>query len=471
MYQTLRSFCSLKSSEKNSGSLKELWFISFPLMLSLMSSSLMFFADRLFLAQYSIEAHNAATSAGNMVAFLQFIFICTTCIAEVFVGQYNGAGEKSKIGSPVWQMIWLSLFSSLIFFPIGIYGGSFLFSASRYEVMEIEYFRYLMLCGPIFCLSGAISAFYIGRGSLVFATTITISANILNAILAYFLILGYEPYFSSLGIKGAAYATGISQGLQSLIMFLDFMRKKNRLMYGTGKWHFVWSEFYKCLKFGIPSSIAHTIEILAWALFFRMLMNVSDDHITVASIAQTILFLFTFMTEGISKGAMALASNMVGAKKWNRIWKLLFSGVKFYSIVFLLLGFFLVIDPSYIIHLFVSPEDEGGRLYTLIASSCLWIWLFFLFDGIHWLVVGLLTAAGDSKFVLKTGSTTIWVFALLPAYILIVHFGISPDLAWAITAFYALAISCIYLLRFYSELWKEELVKSELYPCALLEYT
>lgn len=458
MFQKIESFCSLKSSEKNSGSLKELWIISFPLMLSLMSSSLMFFADRLFLAQYSIDAHNAATSAGNIVAFLQFIFICTTCIAEVFVGQYNGAGEKSKIGRPVWQMIWLSLFSSLIFFPIGFYGGEFIFSGSRYEAMEIEYFRYLMLCGPIFCLSGAISAFYIGRGSLAFATSITIGANILNAILAYFLILGCEPYFGPQGIKGAAYATGISQGIQSFIMFLDFMRKENRQTFGTGKWHFVWTEFYKCLSFGVPSSLAHTIEILAWALFFRMLMNVSDDHITVASVAQTILFLFTFMTEGISKGAMALASNMVGAKKWNTIWKLLFSGVKFYCIVFVILGFFLVVEPSYIIQLFVPSNEQNSKLYVLIASSCLWVWLFFLFDGIHWLVVGLLTATGDSKFVLKTGSTTIWFFALLPTYVLVVHFGVSPDLAWAITAFYALTISSIYLLRFYSERWKEKLL-------------
>lgn len=439
-----------------SGSLKELCLISLPLILSLMSSSLMFFADRLFLAQYSLTAHNAAASAGNIVSFLHFPFICTACIAEVFVGQFNGANQKKEIGSIIWQVIWLSIFSILFFVPLGVWAGAYIFAGSRYFEQEVVYFRYLMLGAPIFCLAAGLSAFYIGRGSLRFVTISTVAANILNAILAAVLINGWQPFIAPQGIKGAALATIISQALLTLLMLFDFVSKKNRVRYNTCQWAFYWTKFYDCLRLGFPASMAHTIEILAWAIFFRMLMHVSDEHIAVASIAQTILFLFTFITEGVSKGATVVASNMIGAKQWKHIWKLLRSGLKFYGIAFLALSFFFIYRPQLLIQLFLPAGDPSiGTLHALVASSCVWIWLFFLFDGVHWLVVGLLTAAGDTNFVLKTGSTMIWLFALLPTYVLIVRLDFSPDLAWAISALYALAIALVYLGRFYSERWKE----------------
>lgn len=446
------------SASMLTGSMRELWTLSFPLMLSLMSSSLMFFWDRLLLAQFSMDAHNAATSAGTWVTFLQFAFLCTTCIGEVFVGQYNGAGEEKKIGKPVWQMIWLSLSTILIFIPLGIFAGDALFASSPYALLEIDYFRYMMCFGPIFCLSSALSTFYIGRGCVKFVTATVILANVLNTVLAYFFIFGVESYFPPMGIAGAALATGISQLIQTLILFIDFIRPKYRQRFGTGNFHFDWNEFMKCVRLGFPSSLAHTIEILAWALFFRMLMSAGEEQFTVVSVAQSIFFLFTFLTEGISKGATVIAANLIGAGRGDGLWKLLYSGAKFYALIFVLFGALFLIHPTPLIDLFFTEENAAsGETYALIVSSCLWVWVFFLFDGIHWLVVGLLTAAGDTKFVLKAGSFSVWIFALLPTYVFVVLYGHTPDMAWAITAFYGLAICSIYLARFYGMRWKGNL--------------
>ena len=108
-----------------SGSLRELWAISFPLMLSMMSGSLMIFLDRLLLARFSIDALNACVNATVIAAAWQFAFLTTAAIAEVFVGQYNGAGQHQKIGEPVWQMIWFSLLTGLLFIPLGLFSGPF----------------------------------------------------------------------------------------------------------------------------------------------------------------------------------------------------------------------------------------------------------------------------------------------------------------------------------------------------------
>lgn len=439
------------------GSLRELWAISFPLMLSLMSSSVMYFWDRLLLAHFSIDAHNAAATAGTMALALQFAFVCTAAIAEVFVGQANGSGEQKKLAVPVWQMIWLSLFSLVFFLPAGLFAGQFIFGNSSQGILENSYFTYLMYFGPFFCLNGALSAFYVGRGRVFFATLSIVISNVVNTILAYVLIFGWEPYLPSMGISGAAIAMGVSQAIQALMLAIDFLRSKNRKRYGTGNYYFVLEEFMKCIRVGVPGALAHTIEIFAWALFFQMLATVSDEHLTVVSIGQSIFFLFTFITEGISKGAMALAANFIGAGQWHKVRKLLLSGVKFYVIVFLALGGILAIYPGPLIELFIADAttEMTPEIYKAIAGACLWVWFFFLFDGIHWLVVGLLTAAGDTGFILKAGSSAIWLLALLPTYLFVVLLGCHGDTAWAITAFYGAGICAIYLGRFYSEKWQE----------------
>lgn len=441
-----------------SGSLRELWTISFPLMLSLMSGSCMIFIDRLLLARFSIDALNACVNATVIAAALQFASLTTAAIAEVFVGQYNGAGQYKKIGEPVWQMIWFSILSAIFFIPLGLFAGPLFFFDPMFAHLEIAYFKWLMYFGPIFCLSAALSSFYIGRGSVNFVTAIVILANLLNVVLDLLLIFGFEPFVPSLGIAGAAIATGISQSVQCIILFFGFMLPKYRIQFGTSNWAFNKSCFVQCLKIGLPNSIAHTLEILAWAVFFRMMTMVGDEHITVVAICQSIFMLFAFIAEGVSKGSTAIAANLIGAKQWDLVWKLFRSGIKFYFQAFLVLGLILVVDPGPLIDWFIGGDPtiaSNETIKNVAISACLWMWVYFLFDGIHWLAIGLLTAAGDTKFLLWVSGLSSWFFAVLPIYFFIVIQGHQADVAWLITAVYAFLACVIYLWRFKTEKWRE----------------
>ena len=428
------------------GSLRELWAISFPLMISLLSGSLMLFLDRLLLAQNSLDCLNACTSAGILAQALQFPFISTASIAEVFVGQYNGAGQRGRLGEPVWQMIWLSLFTAFFFTPIALFGGVHIFHDPTYAHLENAFFFWIMLFGPFFCLSAALSTFFIGQGLVKFVTITAVAANILNVGMDLVLI----PHW---GISGAAIATGIAQLLQCVILFIVFFNQKNRTTKGTARWRFNPRRMWDCLAIGLPNAVAHALEIFGWWVFFRMMTNLGHEYITVVAVAQSIFFLFTFITEAVSKGASAIAANLIGAQQWDLVWKLFRSGVRFYFQVFLLLGIVLVIYPDPMIRWFL-PEEGSEAIFPLIRSACLWVWIFFLFDGITWLVVGLLTAAGDTKFVMKVAGFNVWIFALVPIYLFNVHLGYKADVAWVITAFYGLMNASIFFWRFKSEQWR-----------------
>jgi multidrug resistance protein, MATE family len=438
------------------GSLRELWYISFPLMISLMSGSLMLFLDRLFLAHYSLEALNASASASMIAQLIQFWCLSTVCIAEIFVGQYNGAGLQKKVGEPIWQMIWLSLFACLLFIPIGWLGGPLLFHHSAYANLEIEYFEWLMYFGPTTLLSTALSAFYIGRGKVKFVTCIMVVSNFINVGLDYVLIFGWEDWIPSLGVAGAAIATGLAQLFQAIVFFIAFFRPRNQELFGTGRWQLNRELFWQCLTLGLPNAIAHSLELLAWALIFYLMTTLGSEYMTVISVAQSIFFLFTFMTEGVSKGATALASNFIGSNQQDLVWKLFLSGIRFYFLVFILLGTVLAFHPEPLISWFLPDQLETLTPATMQAlkSACFWVWIFFLFDGINWLLVGLLTAAGDTRFIMKVGGLGPWLIALVPIYILVVKQGASADVTWMLIAFYALVSCATYFWRFRSEKWR-----------------
>lgn len=438
------------------GSMRELLQLSFPLIISLMSSGLMIFLDRLFLAHYSLNALNASAHAGATVQFLQFWSIATVCIGEVFVGRFNGAGKMDKLGQPIWQMIWLSIATSLIYLPIGIFAGPFIFFSETYRELEIEFFSVLTCFIPFSAISAAISAFYIGRGQVKFITLVMLGSNLLNIILDIILIFGLDPWVRSYGIAGAAWATGISQICQSLILFWAFFCKSNRQQYGTGRWRINKRLFFSCIKIGLPSAVAHSLEILAWVLIFDLMSRLGSDYMTVVTIAQSILFMFSFVTEGVSKGATAIAANFIGSQKHELVWKLFISGTKFYTTIFLLLSILLVWHPAPLISWFI-PDSTALSEQTLVTiqTACFWVWIYFLLDGICWLLIGLLTAAGDTQFIMKIGGTAPFIFALLPVYLFVFHWGAPPSVTWMMIAFYAFATGSIYFWRFRSERWRE----------------
>ena len=394
-----------------------------------------------------------------MVQLLQFWCIATVSIAEVFVGRYNGANKQDKIGVPVWQMMWLSLFSVIWFLPLALFAGPYLFNHEAYITLEIDYFRNLMFFGPVAALSSALTAFYIGRGRVLFVTLVMGLANCINVGLDLVLIFGLEPWIPSYGISGAAFATGIAQTFQATFFFIAFMKPSNQKIYGTKRWWFNKRLFMKCLHIGIPNAIAHSLELLAWVMIFHLMTQLGSDYITVVTISQSIFFLFTFMTEGVSKGATAIASNFIGSQQHELIGKLLKSGLKLYMIAFVLLGIILLGFPEPIISLFLGDREPlTPATKATLSSACFWVWLFFLFDGINWFFIGLLTAAGDTKFIMKVGGAGPWLVALLPIYIFVFKLGAPANITWMLIAFYGMTSCAIYFWRFKSERWKEVLV-------------
>ncbi|PWU05402.1 MAG: hypothetical protein C5B43_03345 [Verrucomicrobia bacterium] len=439
------------------GSLRELWHIAAPLMIMSFSVYAMIFADRMILSHFSIEAMNAAVVAGAVYAVFMFSGLSLSLIAEVFVGQHNGAGRLAKIGEPVWQMIWFAVMSIGIFWPAGLFLGD-LFLTKEATSIGIPYYKILMLFGPAVPLIGALSAFHVGRGKTLIVTIIAASGNSLNLLLAYLFVFGLDGFIPSMGVAGAAIATGISQVSQVIVLFILFLRPKHRETYGTNNFHFNKKVFFSCLKIGGPNAVAFAIGIASWAFFSDLIASTGIAYMTALTICQNYLFLFFFIVEGMSKAVTTISSNLIGAKNTDLIPKLMNSALCLHCIIVAILAIPLIFFSDFCMNGYfndnLSIENIDG-LREMVKNSLFWAWIIHILNGICWIYMGQLTAAGDTKFTMYTNMISSWLFLVFPAYFFISIMGYSPTWSWKIVAFYDLMISALMYMRYRSEKWRK----------------
>ncbi len=438
------------------GSVQELWTISYPLILSFFSINIMIFIDRLILAKYDTQTMNAAVVAGMVFSIFQYGAIGIASISEVFVGQYNGAKKYNRIGEPVWQMIWFSLMTAFVFILLALFAAPYLISNPAYITEGVPFFKTLMWFGPAFPLAAALGSFFVGQGRVKLVMVTIILSNILNVLLDFLLIYGVKNILSPLGATGAAYATGIAQTVQAFALLWVFLQPKNREDFGTHQWRFKPTLFLKMLKTGLPTSLSGITDALAWGVLAQLLASVSEGHITIFSIGDSFFWLFGFGFWGLQKGITTLAANYIGANREELLSQAIWSGIKIILPIMLLLAIPMFIFPEKLTTLFLNQDASllwNDEMKGHVEIVIRWLWVYFLFDAIAWLFCGVLTASGDTRFVMLMSSLTPWAFSVIPAYILVVHFDGSPIVSWVLFAIYGLLNVASYFLRYKTRPW------------------
>ncbi len=421
-----------RSSLFVSGNVKEIWRIAYPLMLNSMSVSVMMFTDRLILSHFSSGAMNAAAAAFSIFWSFQFALYALASVTEIFVGQYNGARQYSDIGRIVWQMIWFSLMTAFIFYPIGIFGGKYLIPNVFHEV-GVPYFKWAMLFGPAFIVVGPLSDFFIVRGRTKFVTLTILLGIVLNIVLNIVLVFGVKGLIPSFGTNGAAIATGISQIFQALLLFAFFLSARNRKKYGTNRFAFHKKTFLECIKMGWPVSVSHLSTSVAATIFALIVSRVEPAYITALTIAQSVYYLVCFIPEGIGKAVCVFASNLIGNRNYNGIPKVLFFAFKLHVIFAIILAIPMVIFSDLTISLFMEKNTTGlshTEFIEIGRMAMRWMWAYCFFDGVCWNLFDVLNASGDTKFLMWMNMASSWIFQTLPAFICICLLKSCPSLCW-----------------------------------------
>jgi len=265
--------------------------VSLPLVLSMAATTVMEFTDRVFLANYSLDAIAAALPAGITAFLLITFFSGISAYMNVFIAQYKGAGAKKRIGACLWQAIYFSTLSagllltlSLAAEPIFRLGGH----PAAVQKLEVTYFRTLCLGGGLNVLGAGLGTFFSGRGRTRPVMFVSFIGMLFNIPLDYALIYGWW-IFPELGILGAALATVFSWLLIVVLYGVLIFDRHNISRFNlAGSRKLDRNLMGRLIKFGLPGSLQFTLDVFAFTFFVFMVGRLGAAELAINNIVLSI---------------------------------------------------------------------------------------------------------------------------------------------------------------------------------------
>ncbi|MCP8351998.1 MATE family efflux transporter [Candidatus Synchoanobacter obligatus] len=383
-----------------------------PLILAGLSSNLSIFVDRSILSHHDVNMMSHVTAAMNYCWTFLFATTGITWISKVFIGQYNGAKQYQKVTNMTWQMMIFSLSTLILFIPVA-YLGAWIIPYMAHE-HGLIYFQVLMLGGCLWPMCSALSSFFIGTYQTKTVLISLIFSNLINVALDLY-------WIPSMGTYGAALATITSMVFQLIFLLGFFLNARNAKKYHTFNVQYHPKMMLQAIKLGLPESLSHSCEMLAWATVLNIISTKGADYMVVTTLAQNLFILFMFVYSELGNAVKAMAANYIGENLNALLPQLLRSAFIIHTSFMLCIGASLYFIPSWFMQLFALNEQTQS-LQMVIITSLKGVMLFMFLDGLAYIFASFLAAFGDTVASMLITASNMWLFLVLPTYLLIHYY-------------------------------------------------
>jgi Na+-driven multidrug efflux pump len=206
------------------------------------------------------------------------------------------------------------------------------------------------------------------------------------------------------------------------------------------------------MRVGLPRAIARVILLTSWVSISRLMTQKGGDYLMVLSVGGSLILLFTFVFDGMIQGLISIASHLMGAKEYEKIWRMVRSGLVFVLLIGAGLAFPYLIFQDFTLSFFF-PTPPSTQTMLVLKKTCVWLWFFFVCNGVNAIGQSLVTASRDLTF-LMCSISFVWLTSYVPTYLgmNVLHF--SADKLWLLMSFDALIFGGLFILRGTREKWK-----------------
>lgn len=417
--------------------------------------------DRSFLGHYSLEALTGATVAQQNYSMFMLPCVCFAGMAEVFVGQFNGAKLYKKTSVPILQIALVLVLFEGLWAPFFIcYRHTFL--PDQFYSVAYPFVLIGLLIIPFQILHASFSAFFVGTGQASIILPSVIIANIVNVILDPIFIFGsvrwgMGTWLPPQGASGAAWATLCCTVLSAAILGYFYFRKTNADMYGTRKFHWNVPVLKKNISLAAPYAFSLFVEMANWAIIAKRLAQTSDFEIKLNTLLLGLWNFLFFAVEGFQKGVIATASNLIGARRVDKIPTILQSMKKIAVALLVVAAFpFLIFAKPVFAALFDAPDIFAfpNALQVLIVQWVSFAVFSFTMSGL----MGILCAGGDTYYVTCVRLIGCIVCIIIPVQ-LITYFGRFTTLhSWSLGLLCAVVGASWNYRRYKSGKWQHKII-------------
>lgn len=368
-------------SQLATGSIGKLLFkMSLPAILAQIVNLLYNMVDRMFIGRIPGEGALALTGVGLVfpiiiliTAFAALVSMGAAPRASIMLGKGDKEGAEKTLGNSLTALIIVSIIltgSVLIFGEdlIMLFGGS-----EATIGYALEYIKIYAL-GTIFVqMALGLNAFITAQGfASVSMKTILIGA-VFNIILDPIFIFVFN-----MGVKGAALATIISQGVSALWVLNFLLGKRTMIKIKKENFNLEKNIILPSLLLGLSPFIMQFTESILAVVFNTSLQKYGGDLAVGTMTILTSVMQFSLLPlVGLTQGSQPIISYNYGAENLDRVkdtFKLLLKTALLYSTS---LWLFIMIKPSAFAKIFTTDQN---LINMVIPSLRIFMSMSFLFS-------------------------------------------------------------------------------------------
>ena len=434
--------------------LKDIWKISYPIIVGLIAQNVMLVIDTAFLGRVSEVTLGAAAIGG--VFYLCMVMLATgfSIGAQIMIGRRNGEKNLPAIGKVFnHTQLFLILLAFFVWALLTWAAPSFLeYFISSPAVLEeskvfIKYRKYGLLFG--FIVLG-FNALYVGSTRTMVLSLSTFVMAFFNIILDYVLIFGHYG-FPEMGIAGAAIATNFAEFFTFVFYVVWTVKRRNHLTFGLFRFRKPdFTLLSALLKLAVPVMFQYFLSFAAWFVFFLIIEQIGETELAASNITRSIYMVLMIPVWGLSAAVNTLVSNTIGMGRPDMVVPLIKKILLLGLVITLVVIQSIIFFPGYIAGLYTdNPALIETTLPLLRVVSIALIAFGFgmiLFNG--------LSGTGKTMLALKIEIASI-LFYLLSTLFIALYLKAPAHIVWMVEIVYFSAMGIFSLIAIKIGSWKK----------------
>ena len=428
---------------------KDIWSVSYPILLALLAQNVINVTDTAFLGHVG-EVELGASAMGGL------LYICIFTVAfgfstgsQIMIARRNGEGRFREVGPIMMQGSMFLLLVSIALFgfcqwamPAAV---RMLISSDEIYNATCEFLFWRMFGFFFSFVNVMYRALYVGITRTKVLTINAVVMALVNVFLDYALIFGHLG-FPEMGLKGAAIASVMAEaasfvfGLVYTWLYVDLEK------YGLNRWSRLdLSLLGRILGISCFTMVQYFISMATWFVFFMAIERLGQRELAVANIIRSIYIVLLIPVQALSTAANTLVSNLIGAGGINGVMHLMKKIAKVSLGVVAICIFFTAFFPKLFLSVYTNEAsllaDSVPSLYVICVAMLVAAIANIYFNGI--------SGTGNTQAALWLETGTLVAYAV---YVFCVGWWAKASVSVCFTAevlYYALLLitSLIYLKK------------------------
>lgn len=302
---------------------KQIWKISYPILVGLIIQQLIGFTDTAFLGRVG-EVELGASAIASIFYIMIFMLGHGFSIgAQIIAARRNGEKNYQSIGAVIYQGTFFLLLAAAVIIFILTCSAPYLLSQiiSSPQIYQASLI-YLepRIWGFLFAFAIVMfRAFYIGITETRILTWNALLMLTVNIGLDYILIFG-KLGFPAMGIKGAAIASVISEAVSAIFFILYTFLNIDLKKYGFDKITFINLKVLKEIwLISVWTMMQSFLSLATWLMFMLAIEHLGESELAISNILRNITAIPFMIVAALGGAANSITSNLIGSGHDNQV--------------------------------------------------------------------------------------------------------------------------------------------------------